>query len=143
MSAQDNLQIVRIFYEAFNAHDLDRDDDLVTEDYRSEGPGASEPMTRAQVRQQNQAYLTAFPDIHFDIARTIAQGDYVVAHWIATGTHTGPLPTPSGGAIPPTGKSARLMGCAIYEFREGRVARAWNHWDMAALLAQLGVMPAM
>jgi len=143
MSEQENIKTAHDFFGAFNANDLDRADAWITDDYRAEAPGAAGPMTREQAKMQNQGFLTAFPDLHFEVARTIAQGDYVVLHWVGTGTHTGPLPTPTGGAIPPTGKSAKVMGSVTYEFRAGKVARAWNFWDMAGLLGQLGLLPPM
>jgi len=143
MSEQENVKMAHAFFDAFNAHDLDRADAWVTDDYRAEGPGAAGPMSRDQVKAQNQGFITAFPDLHFEVRRTIADGDYVVVHWTGTGTHNGPLLTPSGGSIPPTGKKAMVSGSVTYEFRGGKAARAWNYWDMAGLLGQLGLLPPM
>lgn len=143
MSEQENIKIAHMFFDNFNAHNLDWADGIVTDDYRAEGPGAAGPMTREQVKMQNQGFLTAFPDLHFEVTLTLSQGDYVVLHWVGTGSHTGPLPTPSGGAIPPTGKKATVSGSVTYQFRGSKVARAWNFWDMASLLGQLGLLPPM
>jgi len=74
---------------------------------------------------------------------TIAQGDFVVVNWMSTGTHTGGLRTPTGAVIPPTGKKAMVPGSTTYQFRGGKVAQTWVHWDMTTLLAQLGLMPGM
>ena len=65
----------------------------------------------------------------------------VVAHWSATGTHNGPLLTPTGDSIPATGKKAQVSGSTTYEFKDGVIARNWVFWDMASLLSQLGLMP--
>ena len=143
MSEQENVKIAHMFFDNFNAHNLDRSDALVTDDYQAEGPGAAGPMTKEQAKMQNQGFLTAFPDLHFDVKLALSEGDYVVLHWVGTGTHTGPLPTPSGGSIPPTGKKGTVSGSITYQFREGKVARAWNFWDMASLLGQLGLLPPM
>ena len=42
-----------------------------------------------------------------------------------------------------TGKSATTFGCGITEFGEdGLIHRAGNYWNAAALMQQLGVLPA-
>lgn len=46
----------------------------------------------------------AFPDIKFTIKDQFAEGDKVVTHFIAEGTHQG-----SFGGIPPTGKSLKFQ----------------------------------
>ncbi len=143
MSKQENVKIAQMFIDNFNAHEPERNDAFVTDDYQAEGPGAAGPMTREQINMQNRGFLTAFPDLHFEVKLTLSQGDYVVVHWVGTGTHTGPLPTPSGGAIPPTGKKVTVPGSSTYQVREGKVARAWSFWDMSSLLGQLGLLPPM
>ena len=71
-------------------------------------------------RAYSQNFLTAFPGSKFEVLRTIAQGDYVVTHWKASGgTHSGPLRTPSGGTVPPTGKSAVVMGSTTTQLKNG------------------------
>jgi predicted ester cyclase len=95
---------------------------------------------------QNWAYLegfrTAFPDLHFDVTLTVAQADYVVAHWRASGTHSGPLPTPAGDTVPATGKNVVVHGSATYELRGSKIYREYVFWDMTSLLGQLGLMPS-
>jgi predicted ester cyclase len=36
-----------------------------------------------------QIYVSAFPDLHFDIDQIFGQGDYVMTRWTATGTQRG------------------------------------------------------
>jgi steroid delta-isomerase-like uncharacterized protein len=88
-------------------------------------------------------FRTAFPDLHLAVTRTVAQGDDVVAHWTATGTHTGPLRTPSGNSVPPTGKKVVVVGSTTFELKAGKIAHDWIFWDMTSLLGQLGLMPPM
>jgi predicted ester cyclase len=56
----------------------------------------------------------------------IAQGDYVVAHWTGTGTHTGPLSTPTGSSIPATGKQVVLKASETYQLKGGKISRPWG-----------------
>jgi len=143
MSEQENIKAALAFFEAWNAGDLGMNDAYSADDFMQEGPGAPGPMDQAQARMYNQNFLTAFHGSKFEVLRTISQGDYVVVHWKNTGTHTNPLQTPSGGTIPPTGKTATVVGSTTTQIRGGKVVHSWNFWDMASLLAQLGLLPPM
>ncbi len=143
MSEQENINVVQANYEALNAHDLQKFSQLRTEDCLAESPGVPAPLNREQNQLLIQAYLTAFPDLHVNVTLLIAQGDYVVAHWTATGTHTGPLPTPIGGSIPATGKQVVLKASETYQLKGGKISHLWGFFDRVSLLGQLGVMPPM
>ena len=71
----------------------------------------------------------------------IAHGDYIVAHW--TGTHTGPLHTPTGSSIPATGKQVVLKASETYQLKGGKISRVWEFFDRVSLLSQLGLTPPM
>jgi len=141
MSEQDNVKGVHATFELINARDQKQYDQWHTADFTSEQPGAPAPLNAKQNWAFIQVFVIAFPDLHFDVTRTIAQGDDVVAHWAATGTHTGPLVTLTGDTIPATGKKAVVKGSTTYEFKGGKISREWVFWDMTSLLGQLGVMP--
>jgi len=143
MSEQDNARVAEKFFEVINDHDLSRHSDLLSPDFRSDQPGAPAPMNQEQDNAYIQVFIDAFPDLHFDFRQTIAQGDFVVVNWAASGTHKGSLKTPTGSMLPPTGKHAIVPGSTTYQFKNGKIMRAWNHWDMVTLLAQLGLMPGM
>lgn len=144
MSEQENIKAAHAFFEAWNAGDLSLSDGYAADDFKGEGPGAASPMNYEQNRMYNQNFFTAFPGTKFEILLTIAQGDYVVTHWRASGgTHSGPLQTPSGSSIPPTGKSAVVVGSTTTQLRDGKIVHSWTFWDMASLLVQLGLLPAM
>jgi steroid delta-isomerase-like uncharacterized protein len=143
MSEHDNIEVVQANYEAFNAHDLDKLSELWAADFLAEPTGAPAPWNVEQHRMFLQAYLTAFPDAHLDVTLMIAQGNYVVAHWTGTGTHTGPLRTPTGSSLPATGKKVVLKASETYELQGGKIARLWGFFDRASLLGQLGLLPPM
>jgi steroid delta-isomerase-like uncharacterized protein len=143
MSEQDNLKAATAFFEAWNAGDLSKADAYYADDFRADGPGVTGTMTSEQNRTYTQNFLTAFPGSKFEVLLTITQGDYVVTHWKNHGTHSGPLGTPSGGAVPPTGKSATIVGSTTSQLKNGKIIRSWTFWDMASLLGQLGLLPPM
>ena len=143
MSEQENTRIVEKLFEALNAHELGRFSDHFAADYRADQPGAAASLTEEQNNAYTQGFFDAFPDLRFDTRQIIAQGDFVVVNWMGSGTHKGGLRTPTGAVVPPTGKHAMVPGSLTYQFKNGKIIRSWNHWDMASLLAQLGLMPGM
>ena len=143
MSEQDNIRSVEQVFDDINTKNLGGSANLYIPDYRFEGPGAPGPITYEQSLAYIQGFVTAFPDLHFTLKDWIADGDRVAVTWVATGTHNGPLPTPSGATIPPTGKKGVVPGCTTYVFKGDKIAGAANYWDMASLLMQLGLMPGM
>lgn len=143
MSEQDNTRIAEKSLMSINSHNLNQEDDLFAQDYLNDTPGAQGPLNREQSSANTQVFIDAFPDLHFEVVRRIAQGDFVVLNWVSTGTHTGPLRTPSGNTVPATGKKGKIYGSTTYELRDGKITHTWVYWDMAAMLAQLGLLPPM
>jgi steroid delta-isomerase-like uncharacterized protein len=143
MSEQENIKAAAAFFEAWNAGDLSRDSAYSADDFMAEVPGAPGPLNREQATMYNQNFLTAFPGSKFEVLRTISQGDYVVMHWKISGKNTGALQTPSGGVVPPTGRTGTVVGSTTSQLRDGKVIHTWTFWDMASLLNQLGLLPPM
>lgn len=79
----------------------------------------------------------AFPDIRFVIEDQVAEGDRVVTHWTATGTHRGTFK-----GIPPSGKRLSFTAIDIDRIAEGKVVECWSKMDELGLLKQLGVITA-
>jgi steroid delta-isomerase-like uncharacterized protein len=144
MSEQENIKAAHAFFDAWNAGDLSKSDPYQADDIIVEQPGAAGPMNREQSRMYLQNFLTAFPGSKFEVLLTITQGDYVVDHWkVSGGVHSNPLQTPSGGSIPPTGKTATVVGSTTALVKNGKVTHSWAFWDMTSLLGQLGLLPPM
>ena len=77
-------------------------------------------------------YLRAFPDLHFEVDDTVADGDRIAVRWTATGTDRGGLM-----GMPPTGKAISLAGCDILRIRGAQITESWSFYDRLALLDQL------
>src|ERR1700674_2219076 len=132
--------VVEHAFEAMTAQDIDRLVALVTPDCdwvdagtRIQGPD--------QLRAYMQAFYTAFPDFGLAIQHSVESGDTVAAETRFTGTHTGPLRLPSG-EVPPTGKPISLEGCDYIEVVGGKIKSWHSYANMAAFMAQLGLLPA-
>jgi steroid delta-isomerase-like uncharacterized protein len=143
MSEQGGAKLVRTFFDNISAHDVSRNDALKGDGYMFQGPGLPARVDWEGGQRYIQNFINAFPDLRFDLTLTVAQGDHVVAHWTATGTHDGALMSPSGNAVPATHKKVTTVGSSTFEIKNGKLVHGWTFWDMAGFLMQLGLMPPM
>jgi len=139
MSLEANREIALSIIEALNARDLSLWSRHLAEDYTAEHPGVSVPLDKTRSMGYNQRFVTALPDIHFEVLHLLAEGDHVLIHWTGTGTHTERLATFTGETIPPTRRRVRVSGALLTEVRDGKIVRQWGYWDQLSLLAQLGI----
>ena len=138
MTEQENLQLIRRIFEAWNAHDANRYAALLDPGHVWESDTVPEPIRgRDAARQAMQVYVSAFPDLHFDIQQMIVSGNYVVTRWRATGTHRG-----EWMGIAPTHRRTETLGCTISELKSGKAVHSWVYWDTGHLLRQLGLLPS-
>jgi len=143
MSEQENIRAASSIFEAWNSGDLSKSAPYEASNMQVEAPGAPGSLDREQSRAYNQNFLTAFPGSKFEVTLTVAQGDYVVINWTITGKNTGPLLSPSGTSIPPTGKVSTLTGSTTSLIKNGKIVHGWTYFDMASMLTQLGLLPPM
>lgn len=119
------------FYETYNAHDVDLLDDLLAPDYVGEVNGSKIVGLQA-AKAVIGAFLTAFPDVHYDVEDTLTESDKVAVRWRAAGTHLGTF-----GTLPPTRKPVTMIGITLFEIKEEQISTLWNLWDVQGLLGQL------
>src|SRR2546427_3441815 len=106
--------------KAINAHDLD----AVTKAYASDAvaydPMYPEPLRgREAIKKDAADSLRAFPDMRFEISSVIEKDDGLGAGEVRiTGTHTGPLATPTGGGGPPPNKRIEHKGAAVVPLKK-------------------------
>jgi predicted ester cyclase len=139
MSMDQNKEIALSLIEALNVRDLSLWSRHLPEDYAAEHPGVSVLLDKSRSIAYHQRFVTAFPDIRFEVLGVLAEGDRVLVQWTATGTHTERLATVTGETIPPTPRRARVSGATLAEASDGKMVRGWFYWDQLALLAQLGI----
>ncbi|MET0757212.1 MAG: ester cyclase [Mycobacterium sp.] len=136
--------LVQRVVPAFNAHDAEGFVAVMTEDVVFEHSAAPAPMHgRAEV----SAYYTnniwkAFPDVTMELMDGPffhPRAPRISFNWFAVGTHTGLLDPPG---LAPTGKRVEFDVREIAEIRDGLVSRVRLVVDMAAVMRQLGMLPA-
>ena len=139
MSIEENKEIALSLIEALNSRDLGLWSRHLAEDYTADHPGVSVLLDKVRSIAYHQRFVTAFPDIRFEVEGVLAEGDRVLVQWTASGTHAEWLATVTGETIPPTRRRATVSGAMITQTRDGKVVRGWFCWDQLTLLAQLGI----
>jgi steroid delta-isomerase-like uncharacterized protein len=136
MGAAENKELVRRFYsEVWVNGNLDAADEVFAADYTRHDLRATEALPGPDGQKKIAAeFRAAFPDLQFDVELLIADGDYVVGRWTASGTNLGPW-----GSLQPTGRRVTFSAANIFRFEDGKVAELWNHRDDLGLMEQVGV----
>jgi steroid delta-isomerase-like uncharacterized protein len=83
-------------------------------------------------------YKQGFPDMRLKHTSIFSNGEQVAVELMAEGTHTGPLPVPTG-EIAPTGKFASIKVSEHWVWKDGKIKSIHNYADMASLMHQLGI----
>jgi steroid delta-isomerase-like uncharacterized protein len=125
---------------AFNRHDLEAHSANETEDIDWTQPGIR-ITGREAVASLQRSLWTAFPDARIDLVTRVASDDTVMSEEVLSGTHTGPLVTPSG-TLPPSGRPIRMSFVTVQQVRDGKIAAERLYFDQLDFLGQLGIVPA-
>jgi steroid delta-isomerase-like uncharacterized protein len=111
-------------------------DEIMAEDFVTHHPLAS-GTGRDRYRDSAAAYPRVFSDFVSEVQRMVAEDDYVVAHFIVRGRHTGDFV-----GLPATGRAFEFSGIAVYRIADGRMAEAWYAEDTLGWFQQLGLLPS-
>lgn len=95
---------------------------------------------RDAIAKDMSDFLAAFPDLAGRITRAVREGDTWAYEMAMTGTHTGPLPLPTG-EVPATNKRIEVGGAIFARVdAQGRITEERRYYDLAGLLGQLGLL---
>lgn len=140
MSMEENLDLVsRYFDEIWNKGNLDAERRYIDENvvvHASPVPGA--PAGVSGALQVVGMFRSAMPDLHVTNDVMIAEGDKVIQHYVATGTHNG---APLFG-VAALNKQLSFTGVNEFRIGGGKIVERWGVVDAAAVLQQLGLIPA-
>jgi steroid delta-isomerase-like uncharacterized protein len=138
MSDEQIHKLLDEMYAAWSLHEPERVDAIFTDDAVHEDV-ASGHVSRgpAEIKQLIRGAFASAPDFRSTRRSLAAVGDIATTEWVIEGTQTGPAATPYG-EMAPTGRTSHLRGASIIIFREGRIARVTDYYDMATFLKQLG-----
>jgi steroid delta-isomerase-like uncharacterized protein len=136
-SAQEqNKEIVRECIEAWDRHDTERMEQLVSSsNYSFHSPGMS-PVNWNATKQFLTELWSAFPDLSHKIEDILADGDRVAVRVINTGIHKGEFL-----GVPPTAKKVSFVGVGFLTIRDGKIVEQWSINDTIGLMQQIGAIP--
>lgn len=139
------LEVVAAYTQALASQDHDQMEQLRAEDYVldfvNQDAWGADPLTGEEPRNFWTAWFQGFPQMDFQVTRTIAAEQVVVTQWVFTGTNAGPLPSFIASKPQPTGKTIRFRGISVYDITAGLIQRETTYIDLGTLLVELGVMP--
>lgn len=128
---------------AWDAHDPEGFASLFADDYVLDDIGSPEPIRgKDGLLAYTQAWFTAFPDMSVKRTNRVVSDNAVAAELEFTGTNNGPMMM-GGNEIPPTGKTVTGRGTYFARVRDGKVVEFNSYPDIAGMMMQFGVMPAV
>ena len=143
-STEANKALVRQLIDAvWNTGTLAVVDELVAPEFVNHSAPPGTPPDREGFKQTAASTRTTFPDFHVTVEELVAEGDLVVAHFTARGTHQLAWEHPIIGRIASTGRPVQWRGVRLFRLTDGQVAATWVYTDMLALLQQLGALPGL
>jgi steroid delta-isomerase-like uncharacterized protein len=100
----------------------------------------SGPLSSEETKQFWPSWLSGFPEMDYEITRTIAAEDVVVTQWIFTGTHSDRLGPPIfDPPVGPTGRTIMFRGVSVYDIDDGLIQLETTYLDLATIMVELGV----
>jgi predicted ester cyclase len=135
---QNRATLLEFFDQAWIKGDLSAYERFVAPDQVLHLAGYPEPFRgRDAALEWARTYHSAFPEIHFTIEATMAEGDLVALRWSSTQAQRGPYL-----GIAPLGTEVRMTALAMYRFADGKIVEVWIMFDPLNVMNQLGVIPA-
>lgn len=119
--------IARRYFDALRRRDLDA------------AVACWEPGAADEISVRFGELFAAFPDLYIELLDTTTQRERCVVRWHATGTFLGPGRLQGFAA---NGGSMSIDGCDVLEVREDRIVGGGFYMDGAAVVQQLGLLPA-
>lgn len=135
MNAQAAERLIRDYYDAFNAGDVERflallNDDVV-HDINQGGRETGKSAFRHFMAHMDRCYAERAVDL---VVMASTDGMRASAEFVIEGTYR----ATDEGLPPATGQRYRLPVGAFFEIRDGKVARVTNYYNLKDWLRQVG-----
>ena len=136
MAQNENVAAIESAVAHMNAGSVDGYLELYADDLTVHGypPGVE---GKAGVSEFYRSFRNAFSDFELTIEDVLTDGDKVAGRYTIRGTHSGELM-----GVPGSGNKVELGGQSFFRFQDGKVVERWQAMDGAALLTQIGALPA-
>jgi steroid delta-isomerase-like uncharacterized protein len=127
-------RLVTALYDAWSLHAPERIDTIFTEDGIYEDVAGGQTVHgREAIKQLLRAAYAWAPDFRVTMKSLVVADDSAATEWVSEGIQTGRI-----GDLPASGNSFCLRGVSILAFRDGKIAKVTDYYDMATFLRQLG-----
>lgn len=139
---QQNMEMMQTLDDAWNNQDLATFNARHLDDVVVRWPG--KPETHGQHDHEAEAiqFFKAFPDQHVGnrpYKVLFGGGEWTCSIARLTGTMTGPMQSPDGKEIAPTGKSFDVDFCTVARWVDGKIAEENLMYDLTTFMKQLGL----
>jgi steroid delta-isomerase-like uncharacterized protein len=134
MTTEENKAIVRRFYAAFEANDLNTLKDVLAENLVAHNPN---PQSREEHLQGISFWNATFSKNQFEIVDQIAEGDRVTSHVIMRCNHS----KASFQGVPPSGKQIVIPALTLERITDGKITERRVFSDRMGMMQQLGLLP--
>ena len=134
---EEHKAIARRFYEeVLNQGNLDLIDEIAAADMVDHGAVANGwESGQAGFRHHAEWFRGVFPSGHVTVDQLVAEGEWVVVFWTATGTQTQPL-----FGMPATGKQVSVSVVTTVRVRDGKIVEYHSRPDRRSFLQQIGAI---
>lgn len=137
MTTEQNKELVRRFYEAFETNNHTALMDLLSPDLVAYSHGTPGPQNREVHLQGISGWNAAFGETRFTIEEQIGEGDTVASRVTMRSVH-------SGGdfqGLPPTGKQIEVSAVTIERIKDSKIVERRVSSDYLGMMQQLGLVP--
>ena len=135
MSREQNQKTQEALAEAINSGDLEKMDDLFTDDVVDHDPAEGQGPGPQGFKDFFATMRSAFPDLKTAPEAIVLDEDTAAIAYTLTGTHEGEFQ-----GIAPTGRKIEARGMQIARFEDGKIAERWGSSDELGILKQLGAI---
>lgn len=126
--AEDPKTVVRrVIDEVWNRRNAAAAEELIADDVVWHHNTLGERKGRAAFLEVVNELRSAFPDTNIAVQALASDGDRVMCHFVATGTHQGAY-----RGVGPSGKAASWSGTVVDRVVDGRIVERWTFADHSA-----------
>ena len=133
MSKEENVKAQIRFGDAVNSGNLADLRNVISADSLDNDPSPDQGRGPEGYIRMFTELREAFPDMHADAVKLVADDDNVAFAYTLTGTHKGNFM-----GIPGTGRRIKVRGMQISRFENGKLVERWGSSDQLGILQQIG-----
>jgi predicted ester cyclase len=138
-TAQRADELARAFFDAVNADDPARTDELLARSFLSYDVHGT--RSRTGLKRYLADLRRSFSELRFEVHENVGvlvEGDLVALRTIVTGTHTGDY-----AGVAPTGSPIQTSASHIFRVRDDQLVEHWQVVDTYRILAAIGAIPGV